>query len=118
MDSGENPDLVGRTVWIVETGCYENRYISGVFASAEAAMAAHPPKPVRQDHVPSALNASRPGGWQHDIARGWAMRDVFDPEGGPYEPDEFYEVPDHFNNGLDWDDAASCYPRIIQGGPE
>jgi hypothetical protein len=35
------------TVWILETGCYEDRIIVGVFSSPEKAMSAHcPAKPA------------------------------------------------------------------------
>ena len=33
-------------VWVLETGCYDGRLISGIFSTAEKAMAAWP---VRQD---------------------------------------------------------------------
>lgn len=70
-------------VYVVESGCYTNRSISGVYSSVEAAIAANPipanyPYPV----VPSASNASRP--------TGWVCTDS--------EFNTWY-------NGLDWDDA-------------
>lgn len=34
-------------VYVLETGCYEQRGIMGIYASAESAMAAHNPTPGR-----------------------------------------------------------------------
>lgn len=36
-------------VYVLETGCYESRSIHGVYASAEAAMAAWQPKPPERE---------------------------------------------------------------------
>lgn len=69
-------------VYVVEQGCYENRGVVGVYASAEAAMLAHPiPADYRYPETPTAFNASRPGGWKKTSETTWG-------------------------NGLDWD--LSC----------
>jgi len=86
-------DLVGRTVWLVEVGCYEEAYISGVYATVEAAIAAHPPaRVIPPDFVSSSSYSARPGGWRKISEERWS-------------------------NGLDWDDAASAYAYVIQGDP-
>lgn len=40
----------GLTVWVAEQGVYEDRYVVGVYSSAEKAMAAHPlpQRPTRE----------------------------------------------------------------------
>lgn len=79
-------------VYVVIAGCYETTWPVGVYASPEAAMAAHTPKEVAADHVPTAANCSRPGGWQKTDA----------------EPPEWL-------NGLDWDDAAQIVEFEVEG---
>jgi hypothetical protein len=52
-------------VYIVETGIYDDRSVAGVYASPEAAMAAHPiPPEYKYPAEPTASNCSRPGGWR------------------------------------------------------
>lgn len=84
------------TVYIVETGCYEQRGVAGVYASVEAAMAAHPiPADYKFPAKPSAYNHSRPTGWtQHE----WA-----------HSGQTFVR----WSNGLDWDDAADITPYEV-----
>ena len=64
-------------IYVVEKGCYESRHISGVYASLEAAIRAHPIPPNQV--YPEGY---RGGGWKYNA--------------------DFSE----WNNGLDWDDAA------------
>lgn len=83
-------------VWIVETGSYENRGVSGVYASREAAIAAHPiPSNYAYPEKPTASNASRRGGWRPN---------------NPEDPDNC-----SWSNGLDWDAAADVYPMEVKG---
>lgn len=82
-------ELTGKTVWIVEVGCYDERYIQGVYSSPEAAIAANP-LPTHD-----RVTVTRPGGW------------------AKVEQDEWVE----WDNGLDWDDAARCYSLTIDGEP-
>lgn len=82
MQALQQVGTTGKTVWIVEVGCYEGRYVHGAYSSAEAAMAANP-LPTRE-----RVTVLRPGGWQRDERGEW-------------------------DNGLDWDDAARCYPLTI-----
>lgn len=79
-------------VYVVELGCYSSRGVGGVYVSA---MAEHP---IRADYkypdVPTAGNASRRGGWQ---------------------PSAYGEPGYEWNNGLDWDDAATITRYELQG---
>lgn len=78
-------------VWVAESGCYEQRYISGVYATAEAAMADHPlPRTIPADFKPTAADYSRPGGWVQSDDGSW-------------------------DNGLDWDDSVTIYPMDVEG---
>lgn len=68
-------------VWIAEQGCYEDRHVSGVYATADAAVAAHPiPEPVPAHN----RMARRDPGWVEDTNGDW-------------------------NNNLDWDAAVVVY---------
>lgn len=73
-------------VYVLETGCYEQQGVAGIFTSVEAAVAA---SPIRE-----GATVLRPGGWKPDDAPGF--------EG-------------HWNNGCDWDDAASIWPTEVRG---
>ncbi len=82
-------------VYVVETGCYDSRFVSGVYASPEAAMAAHPiPADYKYPNPPSAANLSRPTGWTRDT----------------YADDTV-----SWSNGLDWDNAASIEEYEVEG---
>ena len=76
-----NADYEDTYVWVVENGCYSDRYLSGVYESIEAVVAAYPAKSRGDKASDSASYLYRPGGWQQD------------------EHD-----PDRWDNGLDWDD--------------
>lgn len=52
-------------VYVVETGCYDSKFISGVYASPEVAMAAHPPSER------SGAVVTRPGGWHKTNDTTW-----------------------------------------------
>lgn len=58
-------DLTGKTVWIVEVGCYDERYIQGVYSSPEAAIIANP-LPTHD-----RITVLRLGGWQQDEHGEW-----------------------------------------------
>jgi len=78
-------DADSRTVWVVESGVCEDRFIAGVFDSAEAAKDAFPVRPLRDnEYLTDPDSRARPGGWQWDGHR--------------------------YLNGLDWDEAASISP--------
>lgn len=68
-------------VWVAEVGSYEDRYIAGVYLSAEAAMGDHP--------IPTGPRAKpcRPGGWQLDGESWWNGLDW-----GEAVTVEFYEI--------------------------
>lgn len=68
-------------VWVVENGCYSDRYLSGVYESIEAVIAAYPVTSRGDTPSTNASYLYRPGGWQ---------------------PDEY--EPDRWSNGLDWSD--------------
>lgn len=67
-------------VYVVERGCYEERYVAGIYSSVEAALAAHPLPREGVNKGPGS--AERPGGWQSTGDGRWS-------------------------NGLDWDEAES-----------
>lgn len=76
-------------VWLVDVGCYNSRYISGVYSSRDAALKANPiPEKPRYEHP------NRPAGWQPDNAD---------------DPDNC-----EWSNGLDWDEAASAIPMEVE----
>lgn len=61
------------TVYLVEVGAYDDRYIGGVYASVEAAMKAHPVPdqlPDRGPYVSPRTYVRRAGGWQPEFG-GW-----------------------------------------------
>jgi hypothetical protein len=77
-------------VYIVECGCYDSMYIGGVYASPEAAMAAHPvPENYKFPETPSAANLSRRGGWR-TTEHGW-------------------------DNGLDWSYSRTITEFEVEG---
>lgn len=72
-------------VYVVEQGAYSSRGVVGVYATPEAAMAAHPlPTDYKYPDPPTHGNWSRRGGWQ---------------------PDRHSEPGYSWSNGLDWDDG-------------
>lgn len=81
-------------VYVVETGCYEDRCVSGVYATLEAAMAAHPVRdPIPKEQQRGSTH-ERPGGWQLSTdGRDW-------------------------QNGLDWSDHATITAYDVEGPPE
>ena len=79
-----------RKVWLAITGCYEDRRVSGVYASAEAAMKAHPlARTVPVGYKAGAGSAIRGGGWLQDEDGNW-------------------------DNGLDWHEACSVEAYEVQ----
>lgn len=84
-----------RVVWVVENGCYSDRYVEGVYDSIEAVIAHHPARKTK----PRAGGSSyifRAGGWQ------------------PEDPDD-PESP--WGNGLDWGDALRAFPMSVETTP-
>ena len=82
-------------VYVLETGCYSDKYVVGVFATPEAAMAA---RPVR----PNAQKASWVDkvGWREDASH-------FDEDGyGGRLPT--------WSNGCDWSDLACIEEYEVQ----
>lgn len=81
-------------VYVVETGLYDSRSVAGVYATAEAAMAAHPvdlPARVQLPGFASSPNyIYRAGGWQQDGYGNW-------------------------DNGLDFDDYACVTEYEVKG---
>lgn len=75
-------------VYIVETGCYESCFVSGVYATPEAAMRAHPvpDRPI----IRHGATCEREGGWQLVVY-----------------PNQLPDARPRWSNGLDWSDAAS-----------
>ena len=71
-------------VWVAEKGCYEDRFLQGLYESAAAAMAANP---IPVD--PDPRDVHRPGGWQEADDGTWS-------------------------NGLDWDEAVWIYPETVR----
>ena len=68
-------------VYLVEFGCYADRWIAGVYATPEAAMAANPPPREGIEGDFKKGQCERPGGWRQ-------------------------VEPGHWSNGLDWADHA------------
>lgn len=88
---------MAQVVWVLEVGCYSDRYVDGVYASRDAALAANPVRePTDRERLGGLGSASayRPGGWQ------------------PSDPDD----PDNcdWSNGLDWGEAAHLQPMEVQ----
>ncbi len=81
-------------VWIVESGCYDDRIIIGVYATREAAIAANPPAIRASRWLPRVQSHERPGGWQPD---------------DPQKPETC-----EWSNGLDWGDAMSMWPEEVK----
>lgn len=78
-------------VWIVEQGCYSERGIVGVYATAEDAMADNPvTKLVTEPPNYERGRCERPGGWQQDSDGNW-------------------------HNGLDWSEAMSVDRWTVNG---
>lgn len=85
---------VGAVVWLVEVGCYEDRYVAGVYATVEDAIAAHPlPEGYRFPEKPSASDLSQPTGW-HQVEEG------------------------RWSNGMDWSYAASAEAITVEGATD
>lgn len=80
-------------VYLVEQGCYSDRGIVGVYATPEAAMAAHP-VPVRQ---------IRNGGGTREREGGW-------------KPSTYAEPGYEWSNGLDWEDAKTITRHEVEQG--
>jgi len=76
-------------VYLVEMGCYDSAYIAGVYATPEAAMAAHPVRAAIAYPNGSASH-ERPGGWQKRSDGTWS-------------------------NGLDWDYAGDITKYEVEG---
>ncbi len=76
-------------VYVVEKGLYEQRFVSGVYASPQAAMRANPPGREGKRGDFQKGSAERPGGWQ-ETDHGW-------------------------DNGLDWEEAASISEFEVEG---
>lgn len=94
--NGRKDVLVKPVVYLLETGCYEDRYVSGVYATPEAAMKAWSP--------------TRPDGSRGVYGREYGKR-AGDP--WPYEwsgPDE----DGHYTFGADWEDAATIMPYEVE----
>ena len=76
-------------VWVVENGCYSDRYVVGVYDSIEAVIADNPvpESPRHRDRG----DFFRPGGWQ--------------PE------ERFGDERESWSNGLDWEGylRATCF---------
>jgi hypothetical protein len=76
--------MTGATVWVVEKDIYSDRRIAGVYATREAAIAAHPiPDELESHHI------FRPGGWQAESESTWW-------------------------NGLDYGDCAHCFSWVVE----
>lgn len=75
-------------VYVVERGCYNDAYIAGVYATAEAAMLAHPV--LREPNHLRPATYERAGGWRSISPREWS-------------------------NGLDWEDAATIIEYEVEG---
>jgi len=100
-------------VWIVECGCYNERYIGGVYATLEAAIADNPPRRVIPEGTqPTSGDCSRPGGWQPSQTNGAYMRERY-PD-GDWDDATMYDDPDEWTNALDWEDAARCFRIPVQ----
>ena len=83
-------------VYLLETGCYEDRWVEGVYATPEAAMAAHSPKRP-EDHR---------GVMGHEY-REWAGR--------PWSY-EWAETDDgKWSFGADWDHPATIRVFEVEG---
>lgn len=85
----------GCVVWVVENGCYSDRYIEGVYESIEAVVAAYPipadyPFPAER----TGANMSHPGGWK------------------PYDASD---PMSDWSNQLDWGDALQASPMVVKG---
>jgi hypothetical protein len=74
----------GVKVYIVEMGCYSDRYVEGVYATAELAMAANP----IPDEIPSRYRTKSPAAWREH------------PDG-------------RWTNGLDWDMAGEIWEATV-----
>lgn len=85
MPSGQSES---RKVYVVEVGCYSDRYIAGVYSTPEAAMAAHP--------IPERMHRS-------DTIEGREPEWKKDPES------------ESWSNGLDWGSAASIDAYELEG---
>lgn len=76
-------------VYIVQTKMYDNQSISGVYATPEAAIVAHPIPERLCNVVPNVDYSVRPGGWCQLNETEWS-------------------------NGLDWDDYACITAYEVQ----
>ena len=70
-------------IWIAEKGCYEDRYVEGVYASLEGAKAANP---IREDA--RLVDRKKPIGWSG-------------------EGDGIH------TNGCDWEDRVTIYALTL-----
>ena len=82
-------------VYVLETGCYDQRWIEGVYATPEAAMAAHSPK------RPNDYRGERGREYGKAAGKPWSYE-----WSGPNKSGGW-----HF--GADWDDAAHITPYEI-----
>lgn len=80
------------TVWVAECGIYEDRYIQGIYATAEAAMAANP---VRSELAADFVGDMRSG----DLRRGGGWRQRSDGS---------------WSNGLDWQEYCEVSSWEVQ----
>jgi len=82
-------------VYVCETGCYENRGVSGVYVSLEAAIAEHPiPGDFPYQDEPTDADHSRRGGWIKKA---------------------YHDGESYWTNQLDWDWCAEIHEYELVG---